>query len=144
MVKTEATPTKGKKMTGIFEDAEIISSYSRAQAIADGVLVDAGNLATEAGFTYPVALTQAAWNDAVAWSPENQEHQDETGRLWDVLTMAAHAARTGGRGSHREFEVLRIPNTPNARRPLLLALEMQIGPGDDAAPVLTIGLPGED
>ena len=66
-------------------DLEIIASYSRTQALADGVLVDATKLAREAGFRYPVALTSAAWHDCVAVSSTDQDH-DETGRLWDVLT----------------------------------------------------------
>ena len=41
----------------------VISTYSRAQALEDGVLVDAGPLAKEAGFRWPVAITAAAWED---------------------------------------------------------------------------------
>ena len=36
---------------------EVISTYTRAQAIEDGVLVDAGPMAKEAGFNWPVVLT---------------------------------------------------------------------------------------
>lgn len=36
---------------------EPIFSYSRKQAIADGVLVDVSEMAREAGFKYPVAVT---------------------------------------------------------------------------------------
>ena len=49
---TTTTPTKG-----VFGPP--IHTYTRAQALADGVLVDAGPLAKEAGFRWPVALTQA-------------------------------------------------------------------------------------
>ena len=35
-----------------FDDMEVISAYSRAQAIEDGVLVDLSTLAREAGFKY--------------------------------------------------------------------------------------------
>ena len=131
-------------MTGLFEDAEIIASYTRAEALRDGVLIDAGERAREAGFRFPVALTAAAWADAVAWTESNRAYQDETGRLWDVLIMAHLAAASGGAGDRRRFEVARIPNTPRATVPRLLELQMIIGPGDDAAPVITIGLPGED
>ncbi|MGW9402311.1 DUF6573 family protein, partial [Streptomyces sp. NPDC055642] len=72
-----------------------IHTYTRAQALADGVLVDAGPLAQEAGFRWPVALTQAAHAEAVAWNPEHEAGQDETGRLWDVLWLATIAARAG-------------------------------------------------
>ncbi len=44
----------------------LIHAYTRAQAIADGMLIDASKLAKEAGFKYPVALTSAAWADCVA------------------------------------------------------------------------------
>lgn len=62
----------------------MIYSYTRAQALADGVLVDVSDIAREAGFRVPVALTRTAWEDCVAWSAEDsrrQVHQDESGRL---------------------------------------------------------------
>ena len=131
-------------MSGLFENAEIIASYTRAEALHDGVLIDAGKPAREAGFRFPVALTAAGWSEAVAWTETNKAYQDEAGRLWDVLMMARLAAASGRAGDRRRFEVARIPNTPRATVPRLLELEMIIGPGDDAAPVITIGLPGED
>ena len=39
----------------------IFSTYSRAQAIEDGILVDVSDTAREAGFTIPVALTRTVW-----------------------------------------------------------------------------------
>src|SRR6185437_8267129 len=41
---------------------EVIYSYTRAQAIADGVLVDVSETAKEAGFKYPVALTRMVFD----------------------------------------------------------------------------------
>lgn len=131
-------------MNDLFEGAEVISSYTRTQALADGVLKDASDLAREAGFSIPVALTATAWSEAVAWNPENRALQDETGRLWDVVTMAAHAARMNGQESRLKVQVLRVPNTPKAEVPRMVTLEMQITPGDTGAPVVTIGLPNED
>ncbi len=46
---------------------EVIYSYTRAQAIDDGVLIDATEMAKEAGFNWPVALTAAAWSDWKLW-----------------------------------------------------------------------------
>ena len=72
--------TKTDPLTEFF--GEVISTYSRAQAIEDGVLVDAGEMATEVGFRIPVALTAAAWSDCVVWShadSEHQVHQDQSG-----------------------------------------------------------------
>jgi hypothetical protein len=70
----------------MFEDADVIYSYSRAQAIEDGVLVDVSETAREAGIRFPVAVTAAVWAEYVA-VPDAVEAQDEAGRLWDVLWM---------------------------------------------------------
>lgn len=50
--------------------------------IADGCLIDVSTTAEEAGFRVPVALTVAAWYEAVAWDTGGM-HSEE-GRLWDV------------------------------------------------------------
>ena len=39
---------------------DIISTYTRAQAIKDGVLIDVSSTAKEAGFEWPVAITAGA------------------------------------------------------------------------------------
>lgn len=124
-----------------------ISSYTRAQAIADGVLVDVTALAREAGFRVPVALTSAVWSDCVAWTnadSERQATQDESGRLWDVLSMGALAAKRA-RGAQRiAFELCRVPRGDRGTRPQPVVLTLQIDPGDNAEPVITILMTDED
>jgi hypothetical protein len=125
--------------------AEVIYSYTRAQALADGVLVNVSDMAREAGFRVPVALTRVVWEDCVAWTAEDsrrQIHQDESGRLWDVLWMARLAGRS--ERSRVLFQVYRVPRGGRARQPRLATLEMVIGPGDNGQPVVTIMRPGED
>ena len=51
----------------MFTAADIISSYTRADALADGQLIDVTQTAKEAGFRLPVALTRPAGADCVAW-----------------------------------------------------------------------------
>ena len=69
----------------------VIFTYTRAQALADGFLIDVSSkLAREAGFRYPVALTAGVWAECVA-VPEGVTGQDETGRLWDILNMLRFA-----------------------------------------------------
>lgn len=121
---------------------EVVHVYTRAQAIEDGVLIDISEDAGEAGFVMPVAMTAAAWAELVAWTDSNRGIQDEAGRLWDVLTMARYFAKRGG--SRVEAEVLRVPNTPRATAPKLAKFVMACGPGDNAEPVITLMLPGED
>ncbi|MGW4275758.1 DUF6573 family protein [Streptomyces seoulensis] len=91
---------------------DIIHAYTRARALADGVLVAAdAELAREAGFRVPVALTSAVWEGCVAWNEgdsERQTPQDERGRLWDVLTMARHAIRRSG-GGEVTVDLRRVP-----------------------------------
>lgn len=126
---------------------ELIYSFSRAQALEDGVLIDVTETAQEAGFRLPVALTSAAWHQTVEWTEADtrrQTPQDESGRLWDVLWMAYLAAKRASGGCRVQFNMLMVPRGGAARRPRLMALTMQIGPGDDGAPVITIMLPNED
>ncbi|HEV8714223.1 MAG TPA: DUF6573 family protein, partial [Candidatus Binatia bacterium] len=47
------------------KDAEIISLYTRSQAIEDGFLVDVSVLARESGFKWPVAVTRRVWDEVV-------------------------------------------------------------------------------
>ena len=124
----------------------VISVYTRAQALADGVLVDVTNTAREAGFVFPVALTHAVWEDCVSWSAEDTERkgvpQDEMGRLWDVLWMARLAARKGG--ERILFQLYRVPREGRGVRSRLVTLSAHCGPGDDIEPVITIMEPTED
>lgn len=113
----------------------VIYAYTRAEAIADGTLIDV----TEAGFRLPVALTAAAWAVCVEWSAadsQRQTLQDEAGRLWDVVWMASIAAR--------KAQGERVPRGGRATRPRLTTLHLHIGPGDAGEPVITILMPNED
>jgi hypothetical protein len=121
---------------------DLIHSYSRAQAIEDGVLVDVTETAREAGFQFPVALTQAVHASYVE-VPEGVPGQDCAGRLWDILWMLRHAIRsTAESGSEVRFKLL----VQNHRKgpPRLVTLKSLCGPGDAGEPVITILLPEED
>ncbi len=118
----------------------VVYVYSRKQALADGVLIDAGNLAKETGFTVPVALTSTVWESYVR-VPAAVPWQDETGRLWDILTMLRHAIRAEADSREARFKVL-VQNDEKA--PELVELKAISGPGDDGEHVLTIMLPNED
>jgi len=127
---------------------EVISTYTRAQAIEDGVLVDAGPMAQEAGFKWPVALTSAVWEDCVAWTDddiEKQIHQDQSGRLWDLLYMASHAIRSSeGSGDRMLFQLYRVPRNGQSMEAELIRLKLIVGPSDSGEPVITILLVHED
>lgn len=126
----------------------VVTSYSRAQAIEDGVLIDVTAMAREAGFKWPVALTHTAWCDCVAWTERDnrfQVHQDESGRLWDVLFMAFYAIRTAtAPGDRLLFSLYRVPKDGHSTEAGEVSLKLMVGPGDAGEPVVTIMLPSED
>src|SRR5262245_26862660 len=76
-------PEEGQPM---FEEADLIHRYTRADALRDGVLIDVSETAWEAGIRWPVALTAAAWAKC-ATVPPGVAWQDEAGRLWDMLWL---------------------------------------------------------
>ncbi len=119
----------------------VISSYTRPDAMEDGVLIAVSETASEAGITFPVAVTSAVWAEYVE-VPDGVECQDEAGRLWDILWMFRCKARVSG-GSVLAFEVY-VRNDNHDRMALLRQLKAVCGPGDDAEPVITIMLPEED
>ncbi|MGW2291209.1 DUF6573 family protein [Streptomyces phaeochromogenes] len=127
----------------------IIHAYTRAQALADGVLVAAdAELAREAGFRVPVALTSAVWEGCVAWNDgdsERQVPQDERGRLWDVLFMSRAAVRRGGGdGGQVTVSLRRVPRDGRTQQARAVQLVCAIGPGDEGKPVITIMQSDED
>ena len=126
----------------MFEDADLIHRYTRAEALEDGTLVDVSETAKGVGFRIPVALTRTAWSDCVAWAEEDNErvvYQDESGRLWDLLWMAINAARRNTEASRLEFKVLRVPRDSRTGQPVSVTLVLDIGPGDQGEAVITIG-----
>lgn len=123
-------------------DAEIISSYSRAQALEDGELVDVSSTAREAGIKFPVALTRAVWASYVE-VPVGVECQDEAGRLWDILWLMRCAIKAAAGPTDRFVFKLHVRNTNRPGTPPLVSLRAVCGPGDDPAPVITIMRPDE-
>jgi hypothetical protein len=118
-----------------------ISSYSRAQAIDDGTLIDVSESdeAKQAGFVYPVAMTRTVW-DRYVEVPEGVACQDLHGRLWDILWLLRCAIKR----SHGDRIGFIVYVRNDNRRPKPVDLYAVVGPGDDAEPVITIMEKGED
>jgi hypothetical protein len=133
----------------------IIYTYTRSQAIADGFQVEVSKVAREAGITYPVFLTRAVYDNYVTVPPalkngKCDSHQDEAGRLWDIVWMTRFAIRkaqpgqSGKCGSHRLPVALYVRN--DNRRARLIKLIATCGPLDidDPQPAITVMMPDED
>lgn len=135
-----------RDMRGVFDDADIIHSYSRAQALEDGELVDFSTLAGEVGFNYPVAVTRAVYVGCVMWTEQDADvkgSQDETGRMWDILTMLKHAIRATPGANVIRFSVARTPRVGYGPGKIV-TLKAVVGPGDTPEPVIAIMEPDED
>ena len=126
---------------------DVIYSYTRAQALEDGYLVDVSEMAREAGFKLNTVLTRTVWNDCVEWDDDDskrQTYQDQDGRLWDVLFMASNSARMNPNSSQILYQLYRVPRGGRGKRAKLVTLKLHIGPGDQGEPVITIMMPNED
>ena len=140
---------------------EPIFRYTRAQAIADGALVDLTTatdnkgqlLCQQAGFNVPVAITRTAWTKTIEvggmWKPDGEGEvlelkggQSLTGRLWDLLWMLRVASGKAANSDCVHFQVL-VDVHGDGRRDVA-KLWALCGPGDDAQPVITIMVEGED
>lgn len=125
----------------IFEDVDLVFSYTRDQALADGVLIDVTKMASEAGISFPVAVTSTLWDSYIVPIDASDLHcQSIDGRLWDTLWLFRHSA-AGFSGSMLFFVV---PYLMKGRRISWARLKAVCGPGDTPDPVITIMLPEED
>ena len=122
---------------------EVIYSYSRAQAVADGVQVEVSRIAAEAGIRFPVFLTRSVF-DAYVAVPPNVEGQDEAGRLWDILWMLRFAIIRSRPGCHRLPVALYVRNDNRAPRLVKLIATCGALDIDDPRPAITVMLPDED
>jgi hypothetical protein len=123
-------------------DLPLISSYTRAQALADGVLIDVTDTAREAGFVWPVAVTAALWADIEAIPPALVGVESTAGRLWDVLWMAYCAIRRADDTGGTQLTYGLLMQVGESRR-IRYAVKLVSGPGDDAEPVITLMRPDE-
>jgi hypothetical protein len=158
LTSTPQTQTPKKNMldrtTELFGSP--VFTYTRAEALADGVLVDMTQAVTPCPFKWPVAMTRPAYEATIAaggkWvplvkpTPEASEHlvlpngQDIPGRAWDVFNMILRGIRPGE--SRVDFIVL--VDIHGLGCPVPVHMYSLAGPGDNGEPVITIMLQGED
>ena len=122
------------------DDLEIIYSYTRQEAIDDGVLIDVSGTAAEVGIKYPVAVTTALWNQYIEPDQSLKSFgQSVEGRLWDVLWMFRVNAFIC-KDSVLYYDVYFLKE----EKLELVKLKAVCSPGDTMSPVVTIMLPEED
>lgn len=112
----------------------VIHTYSRAQAMADGILIDVSDSEAARLFKYPCAITSNLHSALVRGA--GSEAATYNARLWDVLHMAFLMAKIKARNSGDSDLFFRV-KVGNRN----LDLWANCGPGDDAEPVMTFGFP---
>lgn len=129
----------------------VIFSYTRRQALEDGVLVSLleGNreeMGRSLGFKVHIAMTASAYERAIGSADrELPPGQDHNGRLWDVLWMLRGAIKATPVNTDTVLFQLRVvQKEQEGTQTELVQLKGVCGPGDEGEPVITIMFPEED
>jgi hypothetical protein len=138
------------------QDWNIISTYTRAEAVRDGVQVAIPQeLSREAGIKYPVFITQTVYNKYIP-IPEAMQYESSEGRLWDILFMFFWNARLTDSDELQFQFVVQLPDLGDwnkfekvcegNRQLREVTLKAVVGPMDldDPQPAITILFPDED
>jgi hypothetical protein len=114
---------------------EVIFSYTRKQAIADGVLVDLSQIeVTEQHWKHHLACTSTVWS--IIEQALQTPGQDVNGIVHDISVMAKLAIRNAREVEQVFFKVIIVEQTHT--------FKLHIGPSDEGEAVLTLMLPNED
>lgn len=125
---------------------DIIYSYTREQAINDGVLIPVNDqICREAGIRLPVCVTDHLWTLIHPDNLNKMPSQSVEGRLWDLLWLFTVSAKQNG-GSSRlkypcRFMIKRDGCPEKIEEYTIVAV---CGPGDSGEPVLTLMLLEDD
>ncbi len=127
-----------------FEDddqPELIFSYSRSQAIDDGVLVEVPQDELQAaGIRYHTCLTAELWHSVIVPDEASAKTGSTAiGRLRIVLALFARAANQC-KGDLLFFDVV----LSFAGEPRSVKVKSVCGPGDDPTPCITLMCEHED
>lgn len=123
-------------------DFDVIISYTREDALEDGVLVDvtewaSGSKGFHGGFVCPVAITRALWDAIEAIPASLKGAADVRGRAHDVLFLASLALKGALASDHESagFVVI-LPSAGTRQRNRRLRVVVD---GDG----VTIGFPDD-
>lgn len=109
-----------------------------------GKFIDVTEDAQRAGCTLPTFLTAAAWNDCVAWDEESDPSQNQVGRLWDVLCLAAISEKEAMASNCQRlaFDIVRVPRGGEEAESLQLLWTYSLE--RSKPPLAVVMLPDED
>lgn len=124
----------------MFDRRYLISSYTRADAIADGQLIEVDNaVLQEAGICLPATISVALFAALEPTSKEEKIGQSFQGRLWDVL-MVFRAFAKDVEDNYMKFSIQMQVEDGMMEQEVVA----RCGPDDDGNPCLTFMTPGCD
>jgi hypothetical protein len=124
---------------GPVDGMNVISAYTREQALADGVLVDVSAIAKRAGALLPVAFTAALW--AALGETEHKDGRDFEAFALCACIGAAAQQQGGALGARDTLELrLKVPFVGKASKSVTLWV-MASYEGENGTPVLTVMFP---
>ena len=116
----------------MFEEKDIIYKYTRQDALNDGLLVSLKNYSNDTRlYKYPIAVTKAVW-DIISQQPS------AGACIWDLCWMSQKMGKKID-DSTVIFPTIIIHNGEEKT----LLFKLQVHPGDNMEPVITIMLPDE-
>ena len=130
-------------MESIFRECDVISRYTRANAINDGTLIDLTANYPEIShqlYKYPIACTASVWRIVEAAVASKKHCNDLAGVIWDLLWMSQKGIVRKIDETQHIFRVVIIGAGPKK----YYDFKIMCHGGDDLEPVLTIMLPHED
>lgn len=149
------TTTRCREEKGFWDDAPIISMYTRAQAIEDGVLVDVSEKAKkEYGINLPVAFTRAVWDEYITPDPRSVSWgQSIEGRLHDTLYLLLFPLKAVTRSQqwidkfNRDGQVTfyyKVGYVMKEKQNRTIQLKVVLSLDETYRPVVTVLKPNED
>lgn len=111
--------------------------YSRAQALADGALIDVTQISREVGFKVPVAVTRMVWTVLSPSERDQRDGQSLEGRLREALATLRSCADDDS--LLVRFDVALIDFGCRAT----YRLQAVVSAGENGEPVVTIMFPHE-
>lgn len=115
----------------MFENADLIHAYTRADALNDGMLLDVSNAVRPFGILPHTAVTAGVWGQAIDIGA------DLAFSLRSFCAVLAANIRRNRSTQGSEFTyTMQVRGRP-------VEIRVVLGPGDRSEPVLTIMLSGE-
>lgn len=121
----------------VFTEADVVFSYTRREALEDGVLYDLNKIIPieESGYKYPIACTATVWGIINKVAKSKTTASSIEGIVWDILWMSQKCKK-------KEWKTGCLFQVKIGKSWKMLKIEC--GPGDNGEPVLTIMFPEED